>query len=63
MNDSKDGPAFAHLWDTMIMSFCAGQQRSGAEYSNILQSIGYIDVRIGVTNPECGYDVIYARKP
>lgn len=62
MNDKKDGPAFSMLWDITIMSFCAGQQRSGAEYAELLRSAGYGDVKIGVTNPNCGYDVIFAKK-
>ena len=62
MNDAKDGPAGAHLWDLMVMSFCGGRQRSGSEYAGLLQTAGYCDVRVAVTSENCTYDVIFATK-
>ena len=62
LNDNKDGPAMAHLWDIAVMSRCAGRLRSGAEYTALLEGIGFRDVKIHKTNVECSVDVIMATK-
>ena len=62
LNDHKDGPVSAHMWDTFVMTLCAGQLRSGKEYRHLLESVGFIHVQIHKTQEECPFDIIYARK-
>ena len=62
LNDNKDGPSMPHLWDMIVMSFCAGRLRSGAEYTSLLEGLGFRDVKIHKTHAMCTYDVIMATK-
>nr|AEJ87225.1 putative methyl transferase [Platynereis dumerilii] len=63
LNDHKDGPVSAHMWDTFIMTLCAGRLRSGKEYRHLLENVGFTQVQIHRTQEQCTFDIIYARKP
>lgn len=62
LNDHKDGPVSAHMWDVFIMTLCAGRLRSGKEYRQLLESVGFSEVQIHRTQEQCTFDIIYARK-
>lgn len=60
LNTNKDGPITASVWDMLLLSHCAGRIRSGREYSELLSSVGFKDVKVAKSQDLCTYDVIYA---
>lgn len=61
LSDAKDGPLLAAAY-SMVMIFAArGRQRTAGELSELLQTVGFSDVRLRPTAG--GFALVEARKP
>jgi hypothetical protein len=60
-NDDKTGPVAAATMDVLMLLWVQGQQLSGAEFSQMLETAGFTDVKV---TPTFGYwSVVTGRKP
>jgi ubiquinone/menaquinone biosynthesis C-methylase UbiE len=60
-NDDKTGPVAAASMDVLMLLWVQGQQLSGAEFSQMLETAGFTDVKV---TPTFGYwSVVTGRKP
>jgi len=60
-NDTRDGPLITALWHAAMLAVCPGGQRTGSEWTRLLQSAGFVDTRVVPT--ACGFGLVIGRKP
>ncbi len=62
LEDTKDGPAPAHMWELASSLGHEYRLRSGVEYGDLLREAGFKDITLLRTQAECLYDAIFAHK-
>ncbi len=60
-NESRDGPLLTALWDAAMKSAGDGGQRTGSEWTSLLQKAGFVETRVIPTHSAFG--LVVGRKP